>query len=454
MEHKPKITNLTEMSLNAAILKMALPTTGWMLIQSFYHLVDAFWVGKLGAIPFAASSAASFLIWMLFSFADISGIAANTLVSQSIGAKRDAEIPLHVHHCVITAIASSLILAAIFIPSSDALFGLLGLEPAVVQGAKEYLLPWLLGMPLIFVVITLIAIFRGTGDAKTPMILMAIAVTLNGIADPFFIFGWGPFPALGLKGAAWVSVGSHAVLGVIAFIILARRKILPSWQGLPFLLPEFKRIKRILSIGMPIALNGALFAFVYIGLTWVIAKFGSTAIAAIGLGHKIEALPWFISYGFSIAAATLVGQYLGAGRTKDAERAVWRALLVAALMVGGFVVVTIIWAEQIVRFFIDDADVVATSAIYLRIVAACWMVALFDVVLEGAFSGAGNTLPPLLIGVPLTISRIPLAYLLAVVVGWGVTGVWWAIGMTSIIKGLLMLAWFMKGNWKRVRLAA
>jgi len=444
-------TNLTEMSLNRALLRMALPTIGWMVIESLFNIVDAFWVGKLGAVAFASASAASFVLWMLFAFSDIAGVAANALTSQSVGAGQPEDVPLHFWRCIQVTVPAGIVFAVIFFLLSQTLFGWLGLEAEVSTGAWEYLFPWLAGLPLVFVAGVIIAVFRGSGDARTPMLLMSLMVILNGALDPVFIFGLGPFPAMGLAGAAWVSVFCHLVLVICAIAVMKKRHFLPRFDNLSLFEPDFDISRRIVFIGLPIAMNGAFFSLIYIGLTGVISSFGSVAIAAVGMGHRIESFPWFFCYGFSIAAASMVGQYIGAGRVQDAARATWRAALITSVFVSVFIIVILLFAEEVVQIFINDAAVIAEAGIYLRIVAVSWAVGMFEIVLSGAFSGAGHTLPPMLVGIPLTALRIPIAYVLAVTLGWGATGVWVAIGVTSVAKGALMLVLFLKGSWKKAR---
>jgi putative MATE family efflux protein len=448
MNRNPETINLTDMTLNRAIFSMAVPAAGSMMVQSLYHLVDTFWVGKLGAVPLAAVSATAFWIWMMFSLGDIAGVAANALVARAVGARRDDLIADNIRDCVMTSLAVSVILMALLLPSMGTLFRVLDLAPDVVAQATEYVWPWLLFLPVVLLMVPVASIFRAVGDARTPLKLQALMVVLNAVLDPIFIFGYGPIPAMGLAGAAWVTVGNQSLFILLGILILRKRGLwfTPNRRTLAGITRS--GIARVFRIGLPIALNGSLFSLSYVGLTWVIAQFGSSAVAAIGMGHRMEAFPWFVSYGFSVAAASLVGQYLGAGQPEQAERAVWKSGAVAFGGVLLFFVVMMLAVKPVVRWFIDDPAVVAQSAAYLRIVAACWLFGVFEVVLEGGFSGAGNTMPPLVVGVPFTMMRIPLAYLLAISLGMGVSGVWWAIGLSMVIKGILMIVWFRRGRWK------
>ena len=449
MNRNSKTTNLSELPLNLAIWKMAIPTIGAMLIESLYHLVDSFWIGKLGAVPLAAASATAFFIWMAFSFSDLGGVAANTLVSQAVGAGNTGKIQDYLRRCLVINFFLSLIIMMIYFPLRNMIFVWLGLEYEVITMASEYLTPWLIGLPVLFSVFPVIATFRGSGDARTPMIIMGLMVILNVFLDPLFIFGFGPIPPFGLKGAAWVTVICHFFGLTIGIVILKGRGLFPGFTGFRFFYVALKDLKRVFSIGMPMALNGALFSLTYIGLTWVISFFGTDAVASIGMGHRIESYPWFVSYGFSVAAAALVGQYVGANQPRKAEQAAWKACIFACLLLIPFAVLILFGAEPVIRFFIDDPAVILEASVYLRISAICWLIGVFEVVLQGAFSGSGRTLPPLVIGMPLTVLRIPVSYYFAVVLGFGIQAIWLTIGASTILKGLIMAYWFSRGGWKK-----
>ncbi len=448
MNQKPKTTNLTELSLNRAIVKMSVPTILWMLVEWLFHLVDSYWIGKLGAGPFAAAASTSFILWMFFGLADISAIAVNALSAQTVGSGRSEMVKEYLRRCMMVSFVLSIVIAALCFPFRQVCFVLLGLEPVVVSDAVSYLTPWMIGLPVIFIAACVASVFRAVGDPKTPTILMMFLVVVNFFLDPLLIFGWGPIPALGLKGAAFCSVLCHFLFLVPSIIILHKRGLFPSYDGPAFFSVKKDQIIKIFRIGLPIALNGAIFSITYVGLTWVIARFGSESVAAIGIGHRIESFPWFFTFGFNIAAATLVGQYLGANQPELAAKATWRCCAASFIFVLAFIAAVYLSIGSIIQLFIDDRLVIEIGSEYLKIVSVCWLLGCFEVVLEGAFSGAGNTLPPMVIGIPFTVLRIPAAYFLAITLSWGTDGIWWAIGLSAAIKGMLLIIWFMKGNWK------
>ena len=205
---------------------------------------------------------------------------------------------------------------------------------------------------------------------------------------------------------------------------------------------------RISRIGAPIAAAGIIFSLTYMALTRIVAGFGTAPIAALGIGHRLEGIAYFAAVGFSVASATLVGQNLGANQPQKAERAAWMTLGFASIILFVACIVYFVFAGPIYRFFIDDPLVIQEGIKYLRIVAIFEIFLGFEVILEGAFSGAGNSIPPMTISVPITVLRIPLSMLLANYFNLGSTGVWWAIATTTGAKGIVMAIWFKRGKWK------
>jgi len=444
-----KVTNLTKISMNRAILMMAIPATGSMLIESLYQVVDIFWIGKLGTVPVASSTAASFFLWFLFSLANIPAIAANTLVSQAVGSNALSRTALHVRNCVKISLIISFVLMSVCFVSYRIVAELLGLEPVVIDGIEDYITPWLLFLPVVMLMMPLISAIRGSGDAKTPLLISIGCVCLNLVLDPLLIFGFGFFPKLGLAGAAWASVICHLVGVVLAIMVLKKKTMWLIRPGSQSQFLEWRSVKRIFAIGLPISVNGIVFSGTYAGLTAIIAGFGTVSVAAIGIGTRIEFVPWYINYGFAIAAATLMGQYLGADQVDKAEQISWRSCQLA--LIANILFFVVIWtgSDFIIGFFTTDILVIRETSVYLKIISVCWLIGVFEVVLEGAYSGAGYTIPAMVVGVTLTLLRIPIAYFLAVKTEFEVISVWLAIGSTMVLKGAILGIWFKTGRWKQ-----
>ena len=435
-------------NVHRAIFTLSLPGMISSVLETLYQLVDAYWIGKIGSGALAAIGGSSFILWAVFSLSGLSVNGIATLVAQNIGAGKAENGRLSAGQGMLLNTFSALILAALVYISQNTLYQVMGFDPQVALMARQYMNIILLGLIFSFGFTGLEAVFRGLGDTRTPMIVLAIALTFNAIIDPFLIFGWWGFPALGIAGAAWATIVSELLGLSMLILILARKQYLPK---LPFRLPviQFPLLRKIMAIGAPVAFGGFFFSLIYVFLTRIIAQFGMEAVAAIGIGHRIEGIAWFACVGFSVAASTLVGQNVGAKRWKEAEHAVW---LVSAYGVALLMLISAIYYFEplaLMRIFTGDAVVQKIGSDYLKIIALFEIFLGLEVIMEGAFSGAGYTLPVMLVSVPITAARIPLAWLFAIHWQWGIDGIWWAIALTTGIKGILNTLLFALGIWKK-----
>jgi putative MATE family efflux protein len=439
---------LTRIPLSRAIFKLAWPAIGSMVFIMIFGLVDAWWVGKLGAEELAGVSAAAFIMWALQSIAVLVETGVNAMVSRFYGANQKRLAGLVVGQSIFLASVIALFNSGLGLLIQRKTFELMGLDGLVLQSALDYMTVILWGLISIFLGFALDAAFRGTGDTKTPFIVISIGLALNMILDPFLIFGIGPFPTMGTGGAALATIIAHVMIVVAFVLILLRRDVTIIFKDEKSRWLNFDIMWRITKIGAPIATSGFLFSLSYMILTRFITEFGHGPLAALGLGHRIEGLSYNIAVGFSFAASALVGQNLGAGKADRAEKATWLTIAYISTFLIFVSFIFYFFGAFIIRFFIDDPAVVREGAEYLKVIALFEVFLGFEIVLEGAFSGAGNSLPPMLISVPLTWARIPLALLLAYTFGMGSLGIWWAISVTTGLKGIVMALWFKRGKWK------
>jgi putative MATE family efflux protein len=322
--------------------------------------------------------------------------------------------------------------------STEAIFAFMGTDRPVTEAGRAYLVVILLGMPAYFVFAWITAAFRAAGDAGAALRLLAIAAAVNVVLDPLLIFGFGALPGLGIVGAATATVASWLTAGGFGWRRLAAAGLAPHWLG--FLRPP-RECWLALRIGLPLGLEGALFSLIYILLTRVTTGFGTPAVAALGVGHKIEVFNYFVCAGMGAAATTLVGQNLGAGSPARARRAAWRTLFLTVLPVGLVTVVLVVFPEAAVSVFSSDRAVIAAGTTYVLVVGMTQVFMAFEVVLLGAFAGAQWTVVPAVLEITLTALRVPLAMFL-VARGWGVEGVWFAITVTCAVKGCLLAILF------------
>jgi putative MATE family efflux protein len=324
----------------------------------------------------------------------------------------------------------------------------MGTEPEVTRLGVDFVRIVFAGTTFLFLIETFGACFRGSGDTKTPMKVLLISLGLHIVLDPLLIFGIGPFPRLETNGAALATIVSEGVAVSIYVFLIIRGKLRFRLSLLPRFNLDLSVVKKILRIGLPLSASGIIFILVYILLNKVTATFGTEAIAALGIGNRMESLSFLTCFGFSQAAAALVGQNLGAEKPERAERCAWKTVQIVVLITGFISVMFFLFPRRISSFFISDPKVVTIAIDYLRILALSQVFMALEIVLEGSFSGAGNTVPPMTVSIPGSVLRVPLAYLIAIFWGVGVNGIWWAITLTSIAKGTTLAFWFKQGNWK------
>lgn len=434
-------------NIHGTIFRLSLPGMISSILETLFQLIDAYWVGKLGAEALAAIGGCAFILWAVFSLTALSINGIATLVAQNIGAQKPDEGRFAAAQGFLLNTLTVFLVGGLVYLGQNHLYRLMRFDIQVTQLAHQYMTIILSGMVFIFWFTAFEAVFRGLGDTRTPMIVLAFGLTLNAIADPFFIFGWWIFPEMGIGGAALATIISEAISVLGLWWLLKRRRYLPCKKGL--LTIDRSVMKRLLAIGAPVAFGGFFFSIIYVILTRIIARFGMAAIAAIGIGHRIEGIAWFACVGFSVAASTLVGQNVGARRIKHAARAAWLVTGYGVLILLAVSAVYYFYPDVLMRVFTQDVRVQQIGTEYLRIIALFEIFLGLEVIMEGAFSGAGYTFPVMLVSVPITAARIPLAYLLAVSWNWGTSGIWWAIALTTGLKGFLNALLFALGIWKK-----
>ena len=435
---------LVQGPLGGTILRLALPAVASALLTLLFLLVDIFWVGRiLGPAALAAVSTAGFAVWILASLAEMIAVGLT-----AVAARRHGEGAHGVAAVVAgTTMVLSLGLGAVVAVSGWLVvplhFAVMNTPPEVTDLGRLYLTTYFLGAPLFFGFYACEATFRASGDTRTPLLLLALSVALNVILDPILITGAGPLPALGIAGAAAAAILTRGLVLATGFVILVRRRLIR------LTILDFPAAIRALKVGVPVAANGVFFSLVYIGLTRITTRFGVPALAALGIGHKLEGLSYMVATGFGLASAAIVGQNLGAQRPDRARRAGWTTSTYACI--AGAVVATafIAFPETMLGVFTRDPLVIADGVIYLRAMAAVQVSMGLEIVLESSLGGAGYTVMPMVWSGVFTAARIPLAAWLAG--AWGVAGIWWTLGITGVCRGVAM-AWLWRSNrWQRAR---
>ena len=429
-----------------SLISLALPAVGSSLFFVIYEIIDMFWIGKLGARPVAALSAASFFVWMLRALAQTVATGTIAMVSRRVGEKDKEKLQETALNGLLSSCIFSIAIMLIFFPIVLHVFRWIRLDSDVGLLAREYAIVFLSGLIFVYMMLTAEHIIRGIGNTKIPMMIIGFSLLLNGVLDPLFIFHF----QMGLKGAAVATIISQ-IIGCI-LMTGALFHFLPNCKLKCLNLKQtfFKNyFFPMVKIGAPISFSTASFSMIYLALSGIITIFGSAPLAAIGIGHRIEAFPFFVAYGFSMATATMVGQNLGAGNPKKAKASAMLSLKIASTVLLLTSILFWFFAEPLYRFFITDNQVIRHGVDYLRIIAIFEVFLASEIILEGAFTGAGDTKPPFIIVLSITFLRIPLAYLFGITLGFGLFAIWTVISFTTFLKGSLLFFWFQKGHWMR-----
>ncbi len=440
---------ITEGSLHKTFLTLAAPAIAAMSMEFILHFTDMIWVGKIGGpVPVAIVTSSMFSLWIVWAVISTLTIGTVAMVSRHFGA-RDFDQAGHVASQAITiSIVAAVFVSIVGIIGAPLAFRIMGTSAEVTQGGIVYLRIQLAGALMWITTEIFSSIFRAAGDTKTPMIVSLIAIGTNLILDPFLIFGIGPFPRLGTTGAAIASLIAFTV-GVTSAIIFIRRGRLPLKLDISSMKkPDPKLAWRIVKIGIPLSISGVLFSLIYFFINRIAAHYGDAAVAAMGIGNRCESISFLLCFGASMATSAMVGQNLGAGKPERAEKAAWVALFYAGIFTMTLTILYVSIPGLITRLFLNDPAVEPHAINYLIIIGLSQVFMASEIVMEGAFSGAGDTLPPMLVSITWTTFRIPIAYFLCFTLDLGVSGIWWAISSTTVIKGITIAIWFRRGKWK------
>ena len=447
---RPGANQLLSGSLTRGLLSLAGPMFASAMLQNAQSLIDLFWVGRLGSAAVAALAMSGTILMLLFPV--VMGMSTGTvaLVARAIGAGRDEEASHAASHSLFLGLVSGIVMGAVGWYCTPALCHLLGAEAQVADLAGQYLRVSFIGAFTVFVLFLGNSALQGAGNAVLPMLAMLLANVINIVVDPLLIFGWLGCPRMGVRGAAWATVASQAVAAGLVVFRLARgagRIRLGNWWRF-----EPAVAWRILRIGIPGTgqmLSRSLMAVV---LFHIVARCGTAAMAAYGIGLRFHSIILLPAFALGNAAATMVGQNLGAGQPGRARTAAWLATGMDMILMGASALVLAAFAAPFTRVFDSNPVVVATGAAYLRTVSPSYVFAALGIVLGRALNGAGDTVPTMIITVlSLWGLQVPVAVWFARSFAVPTQGIWWAIALAMTANGLRTAAWFQTGRWQRAR---
>lgn len=442
---------LTHGSIPRSIFILAFPLLVRAMFQSIQSIVDIFWVGKLGPTSIAAVAMGGTIIMAFFPIFIGIGTGTIAVISRAIGAKNQFAADNAATQSVIIAFLAALILCIVGISFSRPLLQLLQAKSDILEQGQIYLKILLLGGITTTLLFLGSAILQGAGDAITPMVIMSLSVIANIILDPILIFGLLGFPRMEVKGAALATILAQALGAIAILYILLKGKSHIHIRFDKFKI-NLKTMWQIVKIGVPSSIGMFLRNLMMMVLIAIVASFGTYAVAAYGIGMRLKMIILMPAFSFGAASATLVGQNLGANNPGRAKKCAWYATLINALIMAVIGILFFIFSESIIKLFNDNPEVIRAGSSYLKITSLFFPTIAFGIVLGRSLMGAADTMPPMIITlISLWGIQIPLALTLPCLWNLGLSGIWWAIVVASLVNGLLTLIWFQMGHWKKRR---
>jgi putative MATE family efflux protein len=435
-------------SLNRAILLLAVPMVLEMVLESLFAVVDVFWVGRLGANAVATVGLTESLLSLIFAVCIGLSMSTTAMVARRIGEKDPQGAAVAGVQAIVLGLITSVAIGIPCFIYAPQLLRLMGASNDIVTMGGGYARIALGGSGAILLLFLNNAIFRGAGDAAIAMRLLWVSNLINLVLDPCLIFGWGPFPRLGITGAALATFTGRSIGVGYQFYRLLRgteRIRILSQQ----LRVNWSVLLRLVRVSLTGILQFAIAHTSWIGLVRIVSVFGSAALAGYTIAIRIVVFAILPSWGLSNAAATLVGQNLGAGKPERAEQAVWRTGLYNMLFLGSLGIFFVFFAEPIVRLFTQDPVVVPLAATCLRIVSYGNIGYAYAMVMLQAFNGAGDTVTPTIVNFfGFWLLEIPLAYWLAISMRLQSNGAFYAIVFAEGSIALVSAVLFKRGKWK------
>lgn len=410
---------------------------GTSFVQMAYSLTDMAWVGRIGSEAVAAIGAVGILTWMLQSFSLLNKVGAEVTVGQSIGSGNQQEAKVYAAHNLTLALIFSLMWGVIFFSLATPIVSLYKLSPEISAKAVEYLRIVSTAFPFVFLASAFTGVHNAAGLSKIPFYISGAGLALNMLLDPLFIllFGWG---TAGAAYATWLS--QCMVILLFVYQLKVRNKL---WDDFHFFVPlKWKYTLKVVRIGIPVALLNSFFAVINMLMGRTASTYGGHyGLVALTTGGQIEAIAWNTSQGFSTALSAFTAQNYAA-RKRNRVEAAYRTTLMMTSIFGVFCTfLYVFYGNEIFSIVVPEREAYMAGGLFLRIDGYSMMFLMLEITMQGLFYGIGRTVPPAVTSIVFNTLRLPLAMLLGAI-GLGIEGVWWAICISSILKGIVSFIWF------------
>lgn len=429
--------NLTSGPIHRQLFNLAVPIMGTSFVQMAYSLTDMAWVGRLGSESVAAIGSVGILTWMTNSISLLNKVGSEVSVGQSIGAQNAPDARSYASHNLTLSLIISICWGLILFVFAEPIMQIYKLEPAITAKAVNYLRIVATAFPFIFLSASFTGIYNASGQSKIPFMISGIGLLLNMILDPLFIFGFG-WNTEGAANATWVSQAT--VLGLFIYRLKKRKEVLGGFAFFTKL--ESRFVKRIFKLGLPVAILNTLFSIINLFMARTASLYGGhIGLMTLTAGGQLEAIAWNTSQGFSTALSAFVAQNYAAGKNDRVLGAYATTLKMTAVFGTFCTLLFVFWGSELFSLIVPDPQAYKAGGVFLRIDGYSMLFMMLEITTQGLFYGTGRTIPPAVISIGFNTLRIPLAMLLASI-GMEITGVWWAISLTSIAKGITSAAWF------------
>jgi len=451
MSERPTVQapiELTRGPIVSSLLRLAWPVMLSNLFHTLYNLVDTLWLGRLGTAHVAAPGISWPVIFMGISVGAGATVAGTALVAQYTGANRPRDADRAAGQVFAFTGVLAVILAAGGALGGRAILQAMGAGPDLLPLATTYLRTVMLGIPAVFGLFVANALLTGIGDTITPMRLMAVSTGLNVLLDWLLIFGVGPFPKMGVLGAAVATITAQGSVAMYAFFLLfsGRLRVRLRWRDLRL---HWASVREIVTIGVPASLGQAGTALGFTIMTGILARFGTPAVGAFTIGNRIISIVLMPAMGLGQATATMVGQNLGADKKQRASRSAWSGMAISTAILVMAAAFVYAFRASLIRVFLDDPEVVALGSVMFALTALAFPFMGILQVCIGTYQGSGHTLYSMLFSLfRLWGLRLPLVWYLGMYRGMGPDGVWWAMLGSNLGAAIVSLATFLTGNWK------
>ena len=432
--------DLLNEAIAPALTRLALPIMATSLVQMLYNLTDMAWIGRLGAGAVTAVGSAGMYTWFSQGVAILARTGGQVKTAPGLGAGENDSAAQYARGALQLGILFAVLYGLVSLFGASRLIGFFKLNSPEVIAQAEWYVRIACGLVIFsYLNAILTGLLTAAGNSRTPFIVNVAGLVFNVVLDPVLIFGIGPFPELGVSGAAAATVTAQALVSLLFFKAVLREKVLFPHLRLWVLVPV-KVWREIVRIGVPSAVQNLIYAGISMILTRLITGWGDLAVAAQRVGSQIESVSWMVGDGFSAAVNAFLGQNYGAKRYDRVRRGYFCAIAMTAAWGLCTTFLLIGMARPLFSIFLQEEEVMAIGVNYLRIVGLSQMFMMVEQTSIGAFSGLGRTLYPSIISVTFTSARIPVAVLLSSVMG--LSGIWWALSISSMVKGCILFVSF------------